>query len=81
MHFFANIIGKKWNVTPLFRQEVVFSLQHFSAPALDLMPYLQARGTRDCNKGIKGLIRSTVAQMAERAPQDPMRRVSKYNPY
>ena len=29
------------------------SLQHFIAPALDLMPCLQARGTRDCNKGIK----------------------------
>ena len=57
MHLFANIIGKKWNVTPLIRQEVVFSLQHFSAPALDLMPYLQARRTRDCKKGIKGLIK------------------------
>ena len=34
--------------------EVIFiSLQHFIAPALDLMPCLQARGTRDCNKGIK----------------------------
>ena len=31
----------------------VISLQHFIAPALDLMPCLQARGTRDYNKGIK----------------------------
>ena len=27
--------------------------QHFIAPALNLMPCLQARGTRDCNKCIK----------------------------
>ena len=29
------------------------SLQHFIAPAFDVMPCLQAQGTRDCNKGIK----------------------------
>ena len=28
-----------------------FSLQHFIAPALILLPYLQTRGMRDCNKG------------------------------
>ena len=28
-------------------------LQHFIAPALDLMPCLHARGMRDYNKGIK----------------------------
>ena len=27
------------------------SLQHFIAPALDLMPCLQARGMRDCKAG------------------------------
>ena len=32
---------------------MVFSLWHFIATALDLMPCLQALGTRDCNKGIK----------------------------
>ena len=32
---------------------VLISLQHFIAPALDLLPCLQARGTRDCNKGSK----------------------------
>ena len=32
---------------------IFFSLQHFIAPALDLMFCLQARGARDCNKGIK----------------------------
>ena len=30
-----------------------FSLQDFIVPALDLLPCLQARGTRDCNKGSK----------------------------
>ena len=35
-------------------REVLFSsLLHIIAPALDLMPCLQAKGTRDCNKGIK----------------------------
>ena len=38
----------KRNVTPF-----LFSLQHFIAPALYLMPCLQAQGTMDCNKGIK----------------------------
>ena len=33
----------------------MFSLQHFIAPALDLLPCLQARGTRDCNKCSKSL--------------------------
>ena len=32
---------------------IFISLQHFIAPALDLMPCLQARGTSECNKGIK----------------------------
>ena len=32
---------------------IFISLQHFIAPALDSMPCLQARATRDCNKGIK----------------------------
>ena len=32
---------------------IFISVQHFIAPALDLLPYLQARGTRDCNKGSK----------------------------
>ena len=32
--------------------EVILYLQHFIAPALDLMPCLQAGGTRDCSKGI-----------------------------
>ena len=37
-----------------FGGAVIFlSLQHFIAFALDLMPCLQARGKRDCNKGIK----------------------------
>ena len=35
---------------------IFISLQHFIAPALDLMPCLQARGTRDCNKGIKYIL-------------------------
>ena len=38
----------KWKVTPLIRQGI-FSMQHFIASALDLMPCLQARDTRDCN--------------------------------
>ena len=32
---------------------IFISLQHFIAPALDLMPCLQARDTKDCIKGIK----------------------------
>ena len=32
---------------------MLFSLQHFVAPALDLMPGLQASGMSNCNKGIK----------------------------
>ena len=32
---------------------ILFSLQHFIAPALDLLSCLQARGTRDCNKDSK----------------------------
>ena len=32
---------------------IFISLQHFIAPALYLMPCLQAQGTMDCNKGIK----------------------------
>ena len=32
---------------------IFFSLLHFIAPALDLLPGLQARGTRDCHKGSK----------------------------
>ena len=44
----------EWNVTPLiWRGSHFLSLQHFIAPAMDLMPCLQAQGTRDCNKGIK----------------------------
>ena len=34
-------------------KEVIYSLQHFTSPALDLMPCFQAGGTKDCNKGIK----------------------------
>ena len=35
-------------------REVIFvSLQHFIAPALDLIPCWQVQGMRDCNKGIK----------------------------
>ena len=33
-------------------REVIFYLEHFIAPALDLMPSLQAQGTRDNNKGM-----------------------------
>ena len=41
-----------FNFTLKRRGGVLFiSLQHFIASALDLMPCLQARGTRDCNKG------------------------------
>ena len=37
----------QWNVTPLIRRgSNFFSLQHFIAPALDLMPCLQAQGMR-----------------------------------
>ena len=44
---------RKWIVTTFIWWEVIFlSLQHFTANALDLMPYYQARGTRDFNKGI-----------------------------
>ena len=32
---------------------ILISLVHFIATALDLMPCLQARGTRNCDKGIK----------------------------
>ena len=32
---------------------ILFSLQHFIALAFDLLPCLQAWGTRDCNKGSK----------------------------
>ena len=32
---------------------VTFSLQHFIAPALDLLPCLQTQGTRNCNMGSK----------------------------
>ena len=32
---------------------ILISLQHFIAPALDLLPCLQAQGMRDCNKGSK----------------------------
>ena len=36
------------------RGAVIFiSLQHLIAPASDVMPCFQARGTRDCYKGIK----------------------------
>ena len=39
---------------PRIRREVILiSLQHFIAPALDLLPCLQAWGTRDCIKGSK----------------------------
>ena len=31
---------------------IFFSLEHFIASALDLMPCLKAWGTRDCNKGV-----------------------------
>ena len=31
---------------------IFISMQHFIAPALGLMPCLQAQGTRDCNKSI-----------------------------
>ena len=42
----------------LFGGAVIYlSLQNFIAPALDLMPCLQAQGTRDCNKGIKFIYR------------------------
>ena len=42
--FFEKVLLKleQWNVMPLI-----------IAPALDVMPCLQAWGTRDCNKGIK----------------------------
>ena len=47
---------KTWNVTPLiWRGSNFFSFPNFIAPALDLMPCLQAWVTRDCNKGLKGL--------------------------
>ena len=43
-----------WMLWHLLGGAVIFiSLKHFIAPALDLMPCLQARGTRDYNKGIK----------------------------
>ena len=32
---------------------IFISLQHFIAPALDLLPYVQAQRTRDYNKGSK----------------------------
>ena len=34
----------------LGREVIFLSLQNFISPALDLMPCLQARGTRDCKK-------------------------------
>ena len=40
---------------------VFISFQHFIAPALDLLPCLQAWGTRDCNKGSKCLQRAMKA--------------------
>ena len=44
----------KWNVAPLIWSGSNFSIfQHFIAPALNLMPCLQAQGTRDCNKDNK----------------------------
>ena len=46
-HLDQHLVMKKWNVTTFIWRGSHF----FFAPALDLMPCLQARGMRDCNKG------------------------------
>ena len=38
--------------THLEGQGFIISVQHFITPALDFMPCFQARGVRDCKKGI-----------------------------
>ena len=48
-HIFKNIIL----CNLLGGAVILFSLEHFIAPALNLLPCLQGRGTRDCNKGSK----------------------------
>ena len=46
--------SRKWNVTPLIRRGSNFYfLAALYFALLDLLPCLQARGTRDCNKGTK----------------------------
>ena len=43
--------SEKWNVTTLIWRGIFLSLQRFIAPALDLIPLLQAVGERDSKKG------------------------------
>ena len=47
----------------LGREVICFSLQHFIALALGVMPYFQAQGMRDCNKGIKYKSRDILSQI------------------
>ena len=44
-------------------REVFFSLQHLIIPALDLMPCLQAQGTRDCNEALNSRKEQPIAAL------------------
>ena len=47
---------KQWNFMPCIRRGGNFVFfEHFIAPALDLLPCLQARAARECKKGSKCL--------------------------